>query len=76
MGIILFVLGVLAGIPPITDYIRTGMVPHFPLAILATGLMLLSAGCMFLGLILHAMNWRFKELHNVLVRNKRPSGTS
>ena len=26
---------------------------------------------MFLGLILHAMNWRFKELHNVLVRNNR-----
>ena len=69
----LFVAAILAGIPPITDYIRTGMVPHFPLAILATGLMLLSAGCLFLGLILHAMNWRFKELHNVLVRNNRPT---
>ena len=43
-------------------------VRRFPLAILAVGLMLMSAGSFFLGLILHAMNWRFKELHNVLVR--------
>jgi len=71
VSLLLFVLGVLAGIPPITDYATTGKVPHFPLAILATGLMILSAGSAFLGIILHAMNWRFKELHNVLVRDKR-----
>ena len=71
VSLLLFVLGVLAGIPPITDYATTGKVPHFPLAILATGLMILSAGAAFLGIILHAMNWRFKELHNVLVRDKR-----
>jgi len=41
-----------------------------PLAILATGLMILSAGSFFLGIILHAVNWRFKELHNVMVRGK------
>jgi len=72
-SIILFVLGVLAGIPPITDYITDPdhNVYHVPLAILATGLMILSAGCIFLGLILHSMNWRFKELHNVMVRNRR-----
>ncbi len=68
VGIVLFVLGILAGIPPVTDYIETGTVPHFPLAILATGLMILSAGSVFLGLILHSVNWRFMELHNVLVR--------
>jgi len=70
VGLVLFVLGVLAGIPPIHDYVSTGKVPHFPLAILATGLMILSAGCLFLGIILHAMNWRFKELHNVMVRGR------
>ena len=68
--ILLFVLGVLAGLPPIIDYFSTGAVPHFPLAILAAGLMILSAGSFAVGLILHAMNWRFKELHNVLVRGK------
>jgi glycosyltransferase involved in cell wall biosynthesis len=66
-------LGVLAGIPPILDYFQNPnhYVEHVPLAILATGLVLLAAGCGFLGLILHAMNWRFKELHNVLTRRKR-----
>ena len=71
VSIALFILGVLAGIPPIMDYVRTGQVPHFPLAILATGLMILSAGSAFLGIILHSMNWRLKELHNVLARKRR-----
>jgi len=70
ISILLFVLGVLAGIPPILDYVRTGKVPHFPLAILATGLMILSAGSVFVGLILHSMNWRMKELHSVLTRGR------
>ena len=70
VSIVLFILGVLAGIPPVMDYIRTGQVPHFPLAILATGLMILSAGSAFLGIMLHSMNWRLKELHNVLARKR------
>jgi len=71
ISIILFVLGVLAGIPPVHDYIATREVHHQGMAVLATGLMLLSAGCAFLGMLLHAMNWRFKELHDVMVRGKR-----
>ena len=69
---LLFVLGVLSGMPPVLDYFQNDdhFVEHVPLAILATGLILLSAGCGFLGLILHAMNWRFKELHNVLTRRR------
>ena len=39
--------------------------------LLPLSLMLLSAGCLFIGIILHAMNWRFKELHNVMVRGRR-----
>ena len=71
VGAVFFLAGVLAGIPPICDYVRLGKVPHFPLAILATGLMLLAAGNVFLGLLLHAINWRLKEMHNVLVRPGR-----
>jgi len=67
----IFVLGLLAGIPPVVGFIETGKVARVPLAILATGLMLLSAGCVFLGILLHAINWRFKELHNVIVRRRR-----
>jgi glycosyltransferase involved in cell wall biosynthesis len=70
VGIVLFILALLAGIPPVYDYLDHRTVEHFPLAILATGLMLLSAGSVFLGLLLHAINWRLKELHNVMVRRK------
>ena len=72
LGLLLLVLGILAGIPPIHDYFTNPnhYVEHVPLAILATGLVLLSFGCGFLGIVLHAMNWRFKELHNVMVRRK------
>ncbi len=70
LGIVFFVIGILAGIPPIHNFITTGQVARFPLAILATGLMILSAGSVFLGVLLHAINWRFKELHNVMVRNR------
>ena len=72
IGLILFFFGVLAGIPPIYGFIQTHgqKVEHFPLAILATGLMILSTGSVFMGVLLHAINWRFKELHNVMTRGK------
>ncbi len=62
--------GIAAGIPPIHDYFTypNHCVHHVPLAILATGLMLLAAGSVVLGILLHAINWRLKELHSVLVR--------
>ncbi len=70
MGLLLFFCGILAGIPPILGFIQTNRVERLPLAILATGLMLLSAGSIFMGILLHAINWRFKELHNVMIRGK------
>jgi glycosyltransferase involved in cell wall biosynthesis len=70
LGLIVFFLGIAAGIPPVYGFIRSGYaeVRHFPLAILATGLVLLASILVFLGIILHAVNWRLKELHNVLIR--------
>ena len=70
-GLLLFLLGILAGIWPIHDYVTKHWGYHVPLAILATGLMILSAGSIFLGVLLHAINWRFKELHNVMVRGRQ-----
>lgn len=67
-GILLLVLGILAGVPPIYDYMIHKYVYHVPLAVLASGLIILSVNSIFLGLLLHALNWRFRELHNVLTR--------
>ncbi len=71
-GIIFFILAIAAGLPSIFDYIQEPdhYVRHIPSAILATGLMLLSAGNIFLGILLHSLNWKFRELHNVLTRSR------
>lgn len=72
IALALLAAGILAGIAPIADYLTEPQhyVRHVPLAILAMGLVLLSASFAFLGLTLHAINWRFKELHSVLSRGK------
>jgi hypothetical protein len=69
-GILLMLLGLLAGLPPILEYLQdpNHYIHHVPLAILATGLILLGSISAFMGILLHAINWRFKELHNVLTR--------
>jgi hypothetical protein len=70
LGILALLLGILAGILPIYDFVRSGFteVKRFPLAILAASLVLLASSLALLGIILHAVNWRFKELHNVMIR--------
>lgn len=52
---ILFVLGLLLGIPVITEYARTGLIDKLPSAVLATGLMILAALSFVSGFILDTM---------------------
>ena len=70
LGLLLLAMGLLAGAPPVWEYFAHAdhRITRVPLAILATGLVLLASGSAFLGLLLHAINWRFKELHNVMIR--------
>ncbi len=70
VGLVLGAFGILAGFVPIHEYITAPdhYISHVPLAILATGLIILSCGSIFLGILLHSLNWRFLELHNVLTR--------
>jgi hypothetical protein len=67
-GLILLALGILAGWAPVQDYLIHRAVYHVPLAIMATGLVILAVSSIFLGFLLHALNWRFRELHNILTR--------
>lgn len=71
-GLVLLFLGLLVGILPVRDYfINPGHeVLHLPSAVLATGFVLLSVISGVTGLILHAINWRLRELHNVLIRRQ------
>ena len=52
IGAFLAVIGIVLAIPLAITYARTGLVPRFPTAILATGLMILASLCFFTGLIL------------------------
>ncbi len=52
---ILTLIGIALGTPLIDEYFRTGLVPRFPTAILATGLMVLAAISTVAGLVLDAI---------------------
>ena len=51
-GGLLLLLALLLAAPLVATYLDTGLVPRFPTAILATGLVILAALCAFTGLIL------------------------
>lgn len=52
VGGLLALLALILAVPLAITYAQTGLVPRFPTAILATGLVILSALCLFAGLIL------------------------
>jgi glycosyltransferase involved in cell wall biosynthesis len=70
LATLLFLCGLLSGTPAILDYLRFQYVYHVPLAILATGFVILGTGSLFLGVLLQVVNWRLKELHSVIVRKR------
>ncbi|MGE0179148.1 MAG: glycosyltransferase family 2 protein [Sphingomonas sp.] len=51
-ALVLAIAAILISVPLAITYAETGLVPRFPTAILATGLMILAALCFFTGLIL------------------------
>jgi glycosyltransferase involved in cell wall biosynthesis len=73
IGGLLFLLSLLVGFLPVRDYLvnPNHYVEHVPSAILAAGIMILAFLFFFIGLLLHAINKRFLELHNVLVRRRQ-----
>jgi len=52
LGVVLAMTGLMLGIPVVSEFMATGMVPRFPTAILATGLMILAALSGVTGLVL------------------------
>lgn len=73
LAAVLFAGGLAAGTPPVLEYLNRPdhYITRVPLAVLATGLMLLSAGTLLTGVVLHSINSQLRELHNVLVRRSR-----
>lgn len=61
-GFLLFLLGVGVSVPVVLDYLRTGLVPRLPTAVLSTGLVLLSFLALVCGLILDSVSRGRKEI--------------
>ncbi len=73
-GSLALVLLVAAGLclaGPVAQYVGPGRVESLASAVIGMGLLILSGGCVFLGVLLHAMNWRLLEMHSVLTRRRR-----
>lgn len=55
IALVLFVLGLVCGVPVIFEFMKTGLVPRFPTAILAVAFMFLCALSLATGLILDSL---------------------
>jgi glycosyltransferase involved in cell wall biosynthesis len=71
MGLFLIVLGFIPGIVVIVEFVKTGLVPRLPSAVLAVGLVLSGMLLFVVGLILHTISRRFQELEHQLKLHNR-----
>ncbi len=74
VGLLLVVLGLVPGALVIVEFIKTGLVPRLPSAVLAVGLVLSGMLLLVVGLVLHTITRRFQELeHQLRLRDKQPT---
>ena len=69
-GLIILLLALGLGAIPVVEFIKTGQIAHFPTAILATGLVLVSTVLFAVGLILDTINFRIKEIIQIMRKQK------
>src|SRR6188768_2692784 len=65
IGALLLVTAILLSIPLVVTYLDTGLVPRFPTAILATGLVIIAVLCVFAGLILDTVTRGRREMRRL-----------
>lgn len=65
-SLLFMLLGVGLGTIPVIEFFKTGQISHFPTAILATGVVLVSIIFFAIGLILDSFNYRVKEILQIL----------
>jgi glycosyltransferase involved in cell wall biosynthesis len=65
IGAFLVALAIILAIPLVTTYLATGLVPRFPTAILATGLIIVAVLCFFSGLILDTVTRGRREVRRL-----------
>lgn len=76
IGGLLALVAVLLALPLVFTYLQTGLVPRFPTAILATGLILLASLCGFAGLILDTVVRGRREVRRLAYLGHPAPGTA
>jgi glycosyltransferase involved in cell wall biosynthesis len=66
IGLLLILLGLAPGMVVIVEFVKTGLVPRLPSAVLAVGLILAGLLTAVVGLVLHTIARRFQELDHQL----------
>ena len=61
----MIIAAVILSIPLVITYLDTGLVPRFPTAILATGLVIIAVLCFFAGLILDTVTRGRREMRRL-----------
>src|SRR5262249_29378085 len=72
LGLLCIVLGLIPGTIVVVQFIKTGLVPRLPSALLAVGLVLSGLLAITAGLVIHTITRRFQELEYELRMLKRP----
>ena len=65
IGLLLLVLALILGEPLVVTYVRTGLVPRFPTAILASAMTIIAVLCFFTGLILDTVTRGRREVRRL-----------
>jgi glycosyltransferase involved in cell wall biosynthesis len=65
IGALLMIVAVLLAVPLVRTYLATGLVPRFPTAILATGMVIVAVLCFFAGLILDTVTRGRREVRRL-----------
>ncbi|HEV8406742.1 MAG TPA: glycosyl transferase, partial [Sphingomicrobium sp.] len=65
IGAVLVIAAILLAIPLVQTYLRTGLVPRFPTAILVTGMVIVAVLCVFTGLILDTVTRGRREVRRL-----------
>lgn len=65
IGAVLVIAAILLAIPLVQTYLKTGLVPRFPTAILVTGMVIVAVLCFFTGLILDTVTRGRREVRRL-----------
>jgi glycosyltransferase involved in cell wall biosynthesis len=65
IGALLMIAAIILAVPLVRTYLQTGLVPRFPTAILATGMVIVAVLCFFAGLILDTVTRGRREVRRL-----------